>query len=154
DQDGLPPPGAGPHDPDLAVARRQGLEPARGSRAIGDHARVRDPALGPRGRRDVVGRAVADAAVEVRADRGVAVAGEPPGALEVEPVPPGHVVDEDDARVWAVALGPRDVGVDQVAITSGVGDDLGGHRLVGIGPEAVPHGTLLLTVICGHYPRE
>ena len=52
---------------------------------------------------DVVGGAVAESAVQVRADDDVAVVGEAAGELLIQLVPAGHVVNQDDAGERAIA---------------------------------------------------
>jgi hypothetical protein len=89
--------------------------------------------------RDVVGGAVAVPVVQVRADHGEPMPGQPVAELPVELVPAGHVMDGDDAAARAVAVRPGNVGVDLVAITGRIGDHLGADSVAFVRPERVPH---------------
>src|SRR5665213_205683 len=65
--------------------------------------------------------AVADPAIEARRDRGIAVMGEFARDFAGPLVPAGHVMDDDDAREWAIALRAGVVGFALVLIVPGVG---------------------------------
>src|SRR5207237_5537206 len=117
---------AGADDADPAVGAGLGLQPAERRFTVGDHAVVVHTSFRTDLGRHVVRGAVPVPAVEVGADHGVAVAGEPLGELLVELVPPRQVVHEHDAGKRAVGLRPGDVGVHFVTTARGVGGDAGG----------------------------
>src|SRR5690606_17579624 len=72
----MAPSGAGADHADLAVEPGLPAQPLHRSLGITDHLRVRNAALGARLGGDIVGPALAEALIEVMADRGITVMGE------------------------------------------------------------------------------
>ena len=124
-QQRVPPARAGADDPGLAVAAGLGEQPFPRGGAVGHHAVVGHAALTADLRGDVVGSAMPVPAVQVRADDGVAVPGQPVGELAVELVPARHVMHGHDAgRDESSPVGAGDVGVNLIAVAAGIGDHL------------------------------
>src|SRR5204863_3609894 len=89
--------------------------------------------------RDLVGRTLANAAVQVWTDGGVAMVGEASGEFLVELVPAGQVVDDDDAGEGPVAGGLGDVRGDLITIGARDLDWTSGHALGRRRVERIPH---------------
>src|SRR5207248_948275 len=106
----------------LAVARGERAQPFGAGDRVVDDLRVGDPAFRAYLLRHVVGLAMAGTLVEVGADRIEAMLCEAARELAVELVPSGHVMNEDDAWEWPLALRLHDVRMDLVAVRAG---DLG-----------------------------
>jgi len=85
---------------------------------------------------------VAEAVIQVGADHGVPVAGQPVGELPVELVPARHVMHGHDPGPRLVPGRPDHVGVDLIPATTGIGDDLRGEAVAVIGLKRVPHGAV------------
>ena len=122
-------------DPGLAVAGRLRQQPLASGLQVGYDAVVGHAALGADLSGDVIGMAVPVPAVQVRADDGVTVPGEPVGELAVELVPAWHVVHGHDAGRDCVAGGSRHVGVNRVTVATGIRDDLGRDAQRRVGGE-------------------
>src|SRR5262249_40851513 len=95
----------------------------RGGHAIRHDLVIRDAAVGAYLGGNVVGAAVSDAAIQIRADGVVAVVGEAASEFLVQLVPTRHVVPEHDAGKRSVSFRPRDVRVDLIAVGGGDGRD-------------------------------
>ena len=131
------PTGARTEDADPAILRGECAQVARCACHVADHLVVGHAPDAAHHRRHVLGRAVALALVQVRADRRVAVVGESPRCLPVPLVPPGEVVDQDDARVRARSERSRQVRREHISLVAGEGDGLREHSLVHVRPVCV-----------------
>ena len=83
---------------------------------------------------------MACAAVQVRADGGVAVIRQAASELLVELVPAWHVHHDHDAGERSVAFRPGDIRVNLVAVGAGVRRATRGHCRGSVRAERVPHG--------------
>ena len=125
-------------DPHLAVARRQGSQELHARFEVSHDAVVGHTACAAHGRCDVVRRAVAGSAEEVRTNGGVAVLRESAGELPVKLVPARHVVDHHNAGVRTRPEGPSKIGVHRVPVISTNGRRIRDHAFVGAGIQLVP----------------
>lgn len=139
DQQRVPPARAGAQDAGLAVAAGPGLEPGQRGGAVGHDAVIAHAAFAAGFREHVIGAAVPEPAIQVRADHLVAVAGEPFGELLVELVPARHVVHKHHAPQRPVSVRAGDVGVDLIPAPTGIGRDLRGDTDRTRGRERIPH---------------
>jgi hypothetical protein len=106
---------------------------------VADHLIVGDAAVSANLGRDVVGCAVADPTVQVRADDRIAVIGQSAGELLVELVPSRHVMHGNNAWMVSIAIRASDIRVNLVAVGAGVRDDTSAGALRSVGAERVPH---------------
>src|SRR5712671_775644 len=92
--EGVPPPGTGAENADLAIVIGLGAHPLYRGLGVADHLGVGNAALGAYFGRDVVRIALARTLIEVGADREIAVMREPTRRLNIELAPARAVVDK------------------------------------------------------------
>src|SRR5215471_7326280 len=117
----LPPAGAKADHADLAAGVRLRAQEVDGTCHIAEHLLVRDAAAFADLGDDLLIAAVADAEIEARRHRGVAVMSEFAGDLAGPFVPTRHVVDHDDAGMRAGVGWVRVIRVAAVAAMPAIG---------------------------------
>src|SRR5215468_4613316 len=118
---------------DLAVGIGLGAQKLHGARDVAENLLVGDAAGRAHAGADVVGTAGAFAEIEVRRDRRQSMMGELAGRLLDPFIPPGHVMDQDDAGPRPAAERPRVIGFAHIPLMAAKGDRLREHTFIGHG---------------------